>query len=93
MIRLNIFLFVMLMICGLSIVTARHEARKLFMEQEREQRLTEQLGNEWSQLQLEQGTLATSARVEKIAREELDMVAPSLSGNVLAIRPDYGEYN
>lgn len=89
MIKLNIFLFVILIICGLGIVTARYEARKLFMEQEKEQKLTEQLETEWSQLQLEQSTLAMPARVEKIARKELGMVTSPATGNILAIHPDY----
>lgn len=76
MIKLNIFLFVIVIICGLGIVTARYEARKLFIEQEKEQKLTEQLETEWSQLQLEQSTLAMPARVEKIARKELNMITP-----------------
>ncbi len=89
MIKLNIFLFVILIICGLGIVTARYEARKLFMEQEKEQKLTEQLETEWSQLLLEQSTLAMSARVEKIARKELGMITPPTTRNILAIHPDY----
>ncbi|MGG7055110.1 cell division protein FtsL [Nitrosomonas sp. ANs5] len=76
MIKLNIFLFLTLIACGLGIVTARHEARKIFMAQEKEQKLTEQLNTEWDQLQLEQSTLAMHARVEKIARKQLDMVSP-----------------
>jgi len=76
MIKLNIFLFVMLIVCGLGIVTARHEARKAFMAQEREQKLAEQLNTEWDQLQLEQSTLAMHERVEKIARKQLDMITP-----------------
>lgn len=77
MIKLNIALFVILIVCGLGIVTARHEARKIFMVKEREQKLTEQLNIEWDQLQLEQSTLAMHARVEKIARKQLDMITPS----------------
>lgn len=76
MIKLNIILFLILIVCGLGIVTARHEARKIFMVQEKEQKLTEQLNTEWDQLQLEQSTLAMHARVEKIARKQLDMVNP-----------------
>lgn len=89
MLKLNIFLFVIVIICGLGIVTARYEARKLFIEQEKEQKLTEQLETEWSQLQLEQSTLAMPARVEKIARKELNMVTPPATENILAIPSDY----
>lgn len=87
MIKLNVFLFAILILCGLGIVTARYEARKLFMQQEEQQKLTEQLETEWSQLRLEQTTLATPARVETIARKELDMITPSpTTGNILVIR-------
>ncbi|MBE7527887.1 MAG: cell division protein FtsL [Nitrosomonas sp.] len=91
MVKLNIFLFVLLIISGLAIVTARYEARKLFMEQEKEQKLTEQLETEWNQLRLEQTTLAMPARVENIARKELGMTMPlpPAAGNILVIRPDY----
>lgn len=90
MIKLNIFLFVLLIISGLAIVTARYESRKLFMEQEEEQQLTEQLETEWNQLRLEQTTLAMPARVEKIARKELEMTTPlPIAGNILVIRPDH----
>ncbi len=87
MIKLNIILFVMLIICALGIVTAQHEARKLFMEQEREQKLAEQLETEWGQLRLEQSTLAMPARIEKIARKELGMITPPPTENILIIHP------
>lgn len=90
MIKLNIFLFITLIICGLGIVTARYESRKLFMEQEEAQQLTEQLETEWNQLRLEQTTLAMPARVEKIARKELGMtMPPSATENILAIQPNH----
>lgn len=90
MIKLNIFLFMILIVCGLGIVTARYEARKLFMEQEEEQKLTEQLETEWNQLRLEQTTLAMPARVERIARKELNMtMPPPAAENILAIRSDH----
>ncbi len=85
MIKLNIFLFAILIICALGVVTAQHEARKLFMDQEKEQKLAEQLKTEWDQLQLEQGTLAMHARVEKIARKQLDMITPPATENILII--------
>lgn len=89
MVKLNIFLFTVLILCGLGIVTARYEARKLFMQQEEQQKLTEQLETEWNQLRLEQTTLAMPARVETIARKELGMITPPpTAGNILIIRPD-----
>lgn len=79
-------LFLILVISGLGIATARHEARKLFMAQEKEQALTKQLTTERDQLLLEQSTLAMHARVENIARTQLKMVVPTAT-NVLAVSP------
>jgi len=37
MVRLNLLLLAVLVVCALSLVTSRHQARKLFVELEREQ--------------------------------------------------------
>jgi len=85
MIKLNIALFLILIISGLGIVTARHESRKLFMAQEKEQMLAKQFATERDQLLLEQSTLAMHARIENIARTKLKMVMPPTT-NVLVVR-------
>lgn len=78
MVRINLILFVILVGCALSLVTSQHRARKLFTELEKQQELTKQLDVEWGQLQLEQRTWATHARVEKLASGNLQMrVMPS----------------
>ena len=46
----------------------------------------EELRIEWSQLLLEQGTLGSELRVEKIAREQLGMRVP-LPEQMMVIRP------
>jgi cell division protein FtsL len=78
-IRINILLTLILIACALSVVTSQHEARKLFVEFEKEQELARQLAEEWGQLQLEQSTWATHARIEKIATERLLMQLPDAS--------------
>jgi cell division protein FtsL len=78
MIRLNLFLAMILIVCALGIVTSQHRARKLFIELQQEQDLARQLEVEWGQLQLEQSTWAMHARIEKIASGKLQMkVAPT----------------
>ena len=67
MTKLNLVLFGVLIACGLMLVTSQHQARKLYVELQKEQELTKQLEIEWGQLQLEQSTWATHARIEKIA--------------------------
>ena len=76
MLRLNLTLLCALVVCALSLVTSRHDARRLFVELEREQGRARQLETEYGQLQLEQSTWGMPARVEKIARENLRMQLP-----------------
>jgi cell division protein FtsL len=79
MARLNSVLLAVLVVCALSLVTSRHQARKLFVELEREQALARTHEVEYGQLQIEQSTWAMPARIEKIAREHLRMQVPGAS--------------
>ena len=74
--RLNLFLLALAVVCALSLVTSRHQARKLFVELEHEQGQARAYDVEYGQLQLEQSTWATPGRIEKIAREQLRMQLP-----------------
>ena len=76
MVKLNLLLLAALVFCALSLVTSRHQARKLFVELEREQTLARTYDVEYGQLQLEQSTWAMPARIEKVAREQLTMQLP-----------------
>jgi cell division protein FtsL len=76
MARVNLVLLALLVACALSLVTSRHQARKLFVDLEREQARSRAYEIEHGQLQLEQSTWAMPARVEKIAREQLRMQLP-----------------
>ncbi|HEY2966879.1 MAG TPA: cell division protein FtsL [Casimicrobiaceae bacterium] len=76
MVKLNLLLLAALVFCALSLVTSRHQARKLFVELEREQKLARTYDVEFGQLQLEQSTWAMPARIENIAREQLKMQLP-----------------
>ena len=77
MVRGNLLLLAVLIVCALSLVTSRHDARRLFVELEREQAKSRQFETEYNQLQLEQSTWGMPARVEKIARENLRMQLPA----------------
>ena len=77
MIKLNIALCAMLLLCALALVTSQHRARKLFSELTQEEQVTKQLDIEWGQLQLEQSTWAMHARIERIASGQLQMRVPS----------------
>jgi cell division protein FtsL len=75
--RVNLLLVVVLVLCALSLVTSRHQARRLFIELERAQAEARGYETEYGQLQLEQSTWGMPARVEKIAREQLRMQLPT----------------
>ncbi|MCP5143015.1 MAG: cell division protein FtsL [Chromatiales bacterium] len=62
---------------ALALVYARYESRMLFAQSQALSSERDRLDIEWRRLQLEQGALATSARVEGIAREKLGMRLPT----------------
>jgi cell division protein FtsL len=76
MARLNLLLLAVLSACALGLVTSQHQARKLFAELEREQARAQSLEVEYGQLQLESSTWAMPTRVERYARERLNMEPP-----------------
>jgi len=84
-------LLVVVVVCGLSVVTSQFQARKLFVELQRDKDQAQQMDVEWGQLQLEQSTWATPARVEKIAVNKLQMQLPK-SGQIkfIQLMPDSG---
>jgi len=79
MLRLNLLLLATVIACALALVTSQHQARKLYVELQKEQERAKQLEVEWGQLQLEAGTWATHARVEKLATRALGMRVPAPS--------------
>jgi cell division protein FtsL len=88
MTRLNLLLFAALVACALALVSSQHQARKLYVQLEKEQELAKQLEVEWGQLQLEQSTWATHARIENIATRQLNMrVPPANRIQVVPVEP------
>lgn len=73
MTRLNIVLFVALVLSGLYLVRVSYEARRLFVEVERAQAEERKLETQFEQLQIEKRAQATPLRIEKVAREKLRM--------------------
>ncbi|GAA5784539.1 cell division protein FtsL [Chitiniphilus shinanonensis] len=76
MIRLNLFLLGLLMVCAMSVVTSQHKSRKLYSELQKEAQHTKKLDVEWGQLQLEQSTWAMHSRIENEATRKLGMQLP-----------------
>jgi cell division protein FtsL len=84
-------LLVAVVLCALSVVTSQHKARKLFIELQKEKEQAQKMDVEWGQLQLEQSTWATPARVEQIAVKKLQMQLPK-NGQVqlIKVKPNGG---
>jgi cell division protein FtsL len=76
MLRINLLLLAALLGCALALVTSQHQARKLYVELQKEEDAAKALEVEWGQLQLEASTWATHARVEKLAVKSLGMRVP-----------------
>ena len=61
---------------AIGVVVARHEARQAFIAHQAVLYERDALNLEWTQLQLEQATWATQARIEATARDHLGMIQP-----------------
>jgi len=76
MVKLNLALLLVLLVCALAVVSARHQARKLFVELQAEQARSRDLDIEWGRLQLEISTWLMHNRVEEVAHGRLNMAVP-----------------
>jgi cell division protein FtsL len=73
----------MLISSAVSVVYARHESRKLFVGLQQLERERDNLNIEWGRLQLEQGAWSSHGRIERIAREKLEMRMPEGASMVI----------
>ncbi len=74
-----LWVFIFAAICvvsALALVYTKHEARTLFVELEQLTHERDELNIEWGQLQIEQSTWATHARIEQVATEDLELMRP-----------------
>ncbi|MCH7830530.1 MAG: cell division protein FtsL [Proteobacteria bacterium] len=85
-----LLVFVVAIVCvasAVALVYTKHESRKLFVELEGLTRERDELNIEWGQLQIEQSTWATHARIERVALEELSLVRPEATDIYVIERP------
>jgi cell division protein FtsL len=73
MTRINLLLLIALMASALYLVKVQYESRRLYAEIERAQNEFRKLEIEHERLQVEKRAQATPARVERLAREQLQM--------------------
>ncbi|MDE0789266.1 MAG: cell division protein FtsL [Woeseiaceae bacterium] len=85
-----LLVFVFALVCVLSsmaLVYTKHESRELFIELEGLTHERDELNIEWGQLQIEQSTWATHARIERVATDDLSLVRPASTEIYVIERP------
>ncbi|MFA5731667.1 MAG: cell division protein FtsL [Acidithiobacillus sp.] len=83
--RSTIILALLITASLFGIVAARQNTRSQFIALQEAQAKHFALDNRWGQLELEQATLASNARVGDIARQKLGLSAPK-SNQVIMVR-------
>jgi len=73
MMRLNLVLLLAVLASALYLVSVQYESRRLFSELDRAHTEALRLNTEWERLRVEKRAQATPARVERLAREQLQM--------------------
>lgn len=81
MTRLNIVLLIAVMASALYLVHTQYESRRLYVELEKAAAQSRKLETENERLQVEKRAQATPLRVEKLAKEKLQMrtVSPAVT--------------
>jgi cell division protein FtsL len=89
MTRTNLVLLVAVLFSAVYLVNVQYESRRLFTELDKAQSEERHLASELDRLQVEKRAQATSARVEKLAREKLQMrvVLPAITTYVSYTEP------
>jgi len=85
MVRAILLAAVLLMVAAMSLVTARYQARDLFIKNEQLLSQKNELNVVWRHLQLERAELSRNARIDQIARDSLKMI-PIVPARTLYIR-------
>ncbi len=75
-ILLILILLIITFVSAVSVVYVKHYNRKLFVELQQLEKQRDDMEVEWGKLQLEQNTWATHVRIERIAREQMQMITP-----------------
>lgn len=73
---------------AVAVIHSEHRSRTLFAELQELNRERDALDAEWGRLRLEQGAWATHGRIERLAREELNMIMPGQEDVVVLRRTE-----
>ena len=92
MTRINIFLILAVMATALYVVRTQYEFRRLYVELEKAAAQTRKLDMDNDRLQVEKRAQATPLRVEKLAKERLQMrtTTPAITQYVAVSRASTG---
>lgn len=71
---------------ALAVAYTTHLSRRAYAEISANRRAADELDVQWSRLQIEQGTFSGHERIERTAREALDMRLPGPDGSVMIVR-------
>jgi len=82
---LIMILLIITFVSAISVVYVKHYNRKLFVEVQQLEKQRDDMEIEWGKLQLEQNTWATHGRIERIAKEKLQMITPD-AGDVIYVK-------
>ncbi len=90
MMRLNLVLLLAVVASALYLVGMQYESRRVFTELDKSRADARRLETEYGRLQVEKREQATSARVERLAREKLQMrqVTPAITNYVTYSAPE-----
>ena len=89
MIRINVVLLLAVVISALYLVGVQYESRRLFTELDKARADSRRLETEFGRLQVAKREQATSARVQQLARDKLQMrqVTPAITSYVTYTAP------
>lgn len=73
MIRLNLILLTAVIATAMYLVQLQYQSRRLFVEVEKEQSLARKLETERERLEVDKRSQATPLRIEKVAKDQLQM--------------------
>jgi len=86
--RVCVLVAMVLMFSGLSLVTARYQARQLFDQLDRYKTKTQDLEIDWRRLQLVRAAESSHTKVDRLARDELKMTGIVPERTVYISRPE-----
>ena len=90
MTRVNLLLMLAILASAIYLVRVQYDSRRLFTELDRAQADQRRLQTEYERLQVEKRAQATPSRVEKLAREKLQMrqAGPAITAYVNYSAPE-----